>query len=262
MAKKGVIALTACVFALCLALVGCGTSSSESNKSAFTGTWDLVEMEQDGEVTNSDDLEKLKSLGLEVYVNLNEDGTVALVLFGEPMEGTWEATSATAGTLTLKGQQVNMTIEDSKLKFAQEGASLTFQKGEAKEVPSKSESESASSSEASGSAAVFGDPDIVNVTSGGGSSIGTNAIFHAAKADCTLENLTTWYNEYVKNSADNWCVIVFTDDDAHGVYANAGMVQMGVGLDKQTDGSYMLGDDSGATFYVYDSDASALKEKN
>lgn len=145
MAKKGVIALMACVFALCLALVGCGGgNNAEANKAAFTGTWDLVEMDQNGQVTGSDDLETLKSLGLEVYVNLNQDGTAALVLFGDAMEGTWEAASTTAGTLTLEGQQVNMTIEDSKLKFEQEGASLTFQKGEAKEVPSKSESESAS----------------------------------------------------------------------------------------------------------------------
>ena len=147
MGKKGVIALMACVFALCLALVGCGGgggNSAEANKAAFTGTWNLVEMNQDGQVTGSDDLETLKALGLEVYVNLNEDGTAALVLFGEAMEGTWEATSATAGSITLEGQQVSMTIEDSKLKFEQEGASLTFEKGEAKEVPAKSESESAS----------------------------------------------------------------------------------------------------------------------
>ena len=143
MTKKGVIALMACVFALCLALVGCGDNAA-ANKAAFTGTWDLVEMNQDGQVTGSDDLETLKSLGLEVYVNLNEDGTAALVLFGEAMNGNWEATSTTAGTITLDNQKVDMTIEDSKLKFAQENASLTFQKGEAKEVPSSSSSATAS----------------------------------------------------------------------------------------------------------------------
>ena len=141
MVKKSVIALMACVFALCLALVGCGDNAA-ANKAAFTGTWDLVEMNQDGQVTSSDDLETLKSLGLEVFVNLNEDGTAALVLFGEVMNGNWEATSMTAGTITLDNQKVDMSIEDSKLKFAQENASLTFQKGQAKEVPSSSASES------------------------------------------------------------------------------------------------------------------------
>ena len=147
MAKKGVIALMACVFALCLALVGCGGgggNNAEANKAAFTGTWNLVELNQDGQVTDADSLETMKALGLEVYVNLNEDGTAVLVMFGETMEGTWEAVSTTAGTVTFDDRQTNMTIEDSKLKLEEEGTSLTFEKGEAKEVPAKSESASAS----------------------------------------------------------------------------------------------------------------------
>ena len=149
MGKKGIIALLSCVFALCLALVGCGGNSEADNKAAFTGTWDLVEMSQGNEVTGSDELNTLKSLGLEVYVNLNEDGTSALVLFGEVINGTWQATSTTAGTITMEGQNVNMSIADSKLSFEQEGAKLTFQKGEAKQVPSSSSSAASESSSAS-----------------------------------------------------------------------------------------------------------------
>ena len=140
MGKKAMIALLSCVFALCLALVGCGGDNAAANKAAFTGTWDLVEMSQGDEVTGSDELNTLKSLGLEVYVNLNEDGTSALVLFGEVIDGTWEATSSTAGTIKMEGQDVAMSIADSKLTFEQEGAKLTFQKGEAKETPSASAS--------------------------------------------------------------------------------------------------------------------------
>ena len=151
MAKKYLIALFSCAFALCLALVGCGDNGA-SAKAAFTGTWDLVEMSQGDQVTGSDELETLKSLGLEVYVNLNEDGKSALVLFGEVIDGTWEANSTTEGTITMEGQQVSMKIADSKLTFEQEGAKLTFQKGQAKEVPSKSSSaESAASSDSSAS---------------------------------------------------------------------------------------------------------------
>ena len=157
MRTKGLIAaLVGCVFALSLVLVGCGGASSggdnASAKKAFVGTWDLVEMSQDGETTGSSDLETLKSLGLEVYVNLNEDDTVALVMFGEAVQGTWEATSATAGSITLNDQKVNMTLEDSKLKFEQEGASLVFQKGEAKPTPSTSSSASSTASSSSSSA--------------------------------------------------------------------------------------------------------------
>ena len=146
MTKKLGIILASCVFALCLGLMGCtggdGNGGNDAaNKEAFVGTWDLVEMSQDGEVTGSDDLETLKALGLEVYVNFYDDGSMVLALFGEPMEGTWEATSATAGTIEMEGQSVSMSIENEQLKFEQEGASLTFEKGEAKEAPTASSTE-------------------------------------------------------------------------------------------------------------------------
>ena len=148
MAKKYVIALFSCAFALCLALVGCGDNGAAA-KAAFTGTWDLVEMSQGDQVTGSDELETLKSLGLEVYVNLNDDGTSALVLFGEVINGTWEAKSTTEGTITMEGQQVSMKIADSKLTFEQEGAKLTFQKGEAHSASAAASSAAASSSASS-----------------------------------------------------------------------------------------------------------------
>lgn len=153
--KKGIIALMACVFALCLALVGCGGSGGSGGdaKAAWVGTWDLVEMEENGEVTGSEDIEMLKSLGLEVYLELNEDGAGSLVLFGEPMTGKWEAKSATEGSFTIEGQTVDMKIADSKLNMEQNGSKLTFQKGEARSGSAAAASSAAASSEAaSGSA--------------------------------------------------------------------------------------------------------------
>lgn len=156
--KKGIIALMACVFALSLALVGCsgsggGSASSASDpKAAWIGTWDLVEMEENGEITGADDLKALKELGLEVYLELNEDGSGALVLFGEGMKGAWEAKSATEGIFTIEGQTVNMTIADSKLTMEQSGSKLTFEKGEPRSSSSAS-AEASSAASASSEAA-------------------------------------------------------------------------------------------------------------
>jgi len=149
--KKGIIALMACMFALCLALVGCGGSggSGADAKAAWVGTWDLVEMEESGQVTGREDLETLKSLGLDVYLEINQDGTGSLVLFGESMSGTWEAKSATEGTFTLEGQKIDMKIADSKLTMDQNGAKLVFEKG----TPRSSSAAAASASATSASAA-------------------------------------------------------------------------------------------------------------
>lgn len=142
MGKKGMVLLLSCVFALSLALFGCGgnnggsaSGSSASFKEAFVGTWDLVEMRQDDQVTSPDDLETLRSLGLEVYVNLNADGTATLVKFGEPVECSWDATSATEGVVTVDGTDDSIVLENSRLTFNLDGATMVFEKGEPKEAP-------------------------------------------------------------------------------------------------------------------------------
>lgn len=144
--KKGVIALLACVFALSLALVGCGGAGGGDVKSAWVGTWDLYEMEENGQLTSSDDVELLKSYGIDVYLELNEDGTGSLVLFNadSTTDGEWEAASTTSGTFTAKGQTIDMSIADGKLIMEQGGTKFTFVAGEARTDASAS-SESASS---------------------------------------------------------------------------------------------------------------------
>ena len=94
----------------------------------WTGTWELVEMEQNGEVTGSDDLATLKSLGLDVYLKLNADGTGALVMFSESMDGKWVANSADYGLFCIEGQAVSMKIAGNKLSMEQDGSRLTFAK--------------------------------------------------------------------------------------------------------------------------------------
>lgn len=154
MSKKLAVIAMAGLIALCLALVGCSSASEKAAaKAAFAGTWDLVEMDNNGEITSQEDIELMKSFGLEVYVNLNEDDSAQLVLFDTPLEGTWEASSETAGKITLEDQSVDMTIEESRLTFLQEGIALIFEKGEAK-APVSSESASASGESASASSSV------------------------------------------------------------------------------------------------------------
>ena len=139
MGKRGIVAVFICMLVLSMALVGCG-GNSEKSKEAFTGTWNVVELVQDGQPVSNDDLEALKALGMEIYVNLNEDGTAMLALFGEVLNGTWDAKSATEGTITFSESTSNLTIENSRLKFENKGSSMVFEKGAAKEPPAASSS--------------------------------------------------------------------------------------------------------------------------
>ena len=106
---------------------------------------------------------------------------------------------------------------------------------------------------------VFGTGSRIISKSGSGQMIGMSAVFHADSSLCTEENVATWYEEYVRYSAEDWCVVVYDDDPTHGVYAtNDGIVEINVGLEKQYDGTYMEADDSEASFYMYDKKTKTL----
>ena len=126
------------VLALCLALVGCGSSASSNGtptqsptteteqSSAFVGSWELVSMTQEGEETTQEDIETLKELGLCVYLDLNEDGTATLDTFGEALGGTWEEQGPDTAVMTTGDQTVDITLADGLLTLAQNKSSLTF----------------------------------------------------------------------------------------------------------------------------------------
>ena len=92
-----------------------------------------------------------KDLGITVTLELNEDGTAALVIFGEKAEGEWEAKSATEGTFKAEDAAVDMKIADGKLTMEQNGEKLVFEKAEAAAGSSAAASDSAASESASSS---------------------------------------------------------------------------------------------------------------
>ena len=132
--KKHLLALFTCMAALCLVLVGCGGSGNGGSQAAssadptpFVGTWELYEMESDGEVTSNEDVATLKDfLGISVYADIAEDGTLELDVFGEILTGTWEATGDGVASATLEGQDITLSIVDDKLVIDQSGSSMTF----------------------------------------------------------------------------------------------------------------------------------------
>lgn len=134
----GVLLACVCAFALCLGLAACGGSGS-TNKADYAGTWSLTGLVEDGEETSQEDLDLLASMGLEVFLNLNEDGTMAFVLFGEPLDGTWDITGDNQLGITMEGETTTATVEGGTLTMEQDGSKMTFTKGEAKEVPAASE---------------------------------------------------------------------------------------------------------------------------
>lgn len=124
-----------------------------------------------------------------------------------------------------------------------------------------SSASSATTAAASSVSTVFGTPRVVDVKSGNGATVvGKCGVFHASTEDCTPENLATWYGDYVDKNSHNWDVIVFTNKSGYGVYAGAGVIEVDVKLEADTDGSYSAVDSGDATTYIYDSGTQSLTE--
>ena len=93
---------------------------------AFKGSWELVSMVQEGEETSEEDMQAMKEFGYCVYLDLNEDGTAALDMFGEIVTGTWEAKEQDSATLSMGGDPAKIRLADGLLVMSQSDSSLTF----------------------------------------------------------------------------------------------------------------------------------------
>lgn len=112
-----------CAMALCLGLAGCGGGGYEKN---FAGTWKLSGMETSGEASSSEDIAMLESLGISMFIELDEDMTAELDMMGEVMTGTWSAQSASECRVTIDGSVMDGTLDGDSLTFAADGEKMTF----------------------------------------------------------------------------------------------------------------------------------------
>lgn len=112
---------------------------------AFSGTWELIEMTENGATTGSDDIQMLKGMGLEVSLTLNEDGTGSFNLFGEAMNGNWEGINPTVAVFTYENQVIDMSLENSVLTMTQGTSTLSFTRTEDASAVSSSSAKTSNS---------------------------------------------------------------------------------------------------------------------
>ncbi len=145
--KLKALGVVAFALALCFALVGCGGGDKADLKKAVIGTWELSEFTDASE----DDLAMMKAFNLTVEATFAEDGTFKLGMFGETMDGTWDAKSADKVSLTIEGDSVDATIKDGVLSIEVDGEGMKFKKtsDEVKDLGSSSTSSSGTAADSS-----------------------------------------------------------------------------------------------------------------
>lgn len=95
------------------------------NNNNIAGQYELYEMTSGDESYTNEELESLKALGLKVTLELKEDHTGTLDLFGENMELTYDNKN-----MIVDGKAEPYTVKDDKITLEQEGEKLVFQKAD------------------------------------------------------------------------------------------------------------------------------------
>lgn len=123
--RKIVLVLMACMLAACFTLVGCGGGGGAAD---FVGDWKLTEMVEDGEAMSGDDLELMEEMGLTFGLTINDDGSAVIDMFGETLDGTWEAAGDSAVDLTFEGETLQAKMVDGKVVLEEGGSKMVFSK--------------------------------------------------------------------------------------------------------------------------------------
>ena len=129
---KKMIALTAAVVMLFTTMFAGAALAAEAED--VTGEWHVLSMKQ-GDVEM--DAALLSVMGMDLVLELREDGTAVLSMTGDPIEGTWEL-NGTEGKISVsnEGEEerailftveegvITLDINGQSAKFSREGASL------------------------------------------------------------------------------------------------------------------------------------------
>ena len=115
---------TACMILtvlLAIFLVSC----SRVNKSDFVGRYELSRAEGVGINLTQEQIDSMKVVGLTAILEINDDGTAKMDIFGEKLELTYDLRKM---TFSCEGKEEKFTFEGDKVAFNNEGRKFEFTK--------------------------------------------------------------------------------------------------------------------------------------
>ena len=122
--KKAIVLILSVI--LVLSLGACGKKSEngggeESKANIPNGFYKLIELEEDGEPVAPEDLELMESLGLRIFLKVNDDHSGYLNIFGEKSELTFDEAN-----ITLEGEAVPYTFDGTTITIEKDGSKMVF----------------------------------------------------------------------------------------------------------------------------------------
>ena len=128
---RRLVLLAVCVVLACVLVLvhGCRHDRQET-ANALVGTWELYQRVGGESAASPEDVARAKSEGLVVYLQLDEDGSGTLDLFGRDIDVSWASRRHNTGTLTIRDDSATMRVDGTgmlSVDFDDEGG-LVFRK--------------------------------------------------------------------------------------------------------------------------------------
>ena len=117
--KKITGSVIACLFIFSLS--SCGFMK----KSQIVGTYDLVSATGNGVSITESQMDTMKALGMTATIEVRDDGTATMDLFGEKMELTYNLNKM---VFSSNGSDAKFTFDGTEIAFSEDGTSLVFTK--------------------------------------------------------------------------------------------------------------------------------------
>ena len=123
--KRNIIVLVAAAVVLlaiiAIVAVRCGRDDAKD----IVGVYEIVSVEGDGNTLSAEDIEQMKDMDLTMTLDVREDATGVLDVFGEKTEITYDLGDK---TMEIDGQKVPFTYKDKQLEIKQDGSVMIFKK--------------------------------------------------------------------------------------------------------------------------------------
>lgn len=118
--------LAMCALALCFALTAC--TGGGNNGAKMAGYWELESGKSSTEEITAEDVAFMKSIGVQFVLQLAEDGTGVIDIFGDVENITWDKNKA---TLSYDGATCNLKLDGDALVVSDNSmGDLKFKKGD------------------------------------------------------------------------------------------------------------------------------------
>ena len=117
--KRIIGVVVACLFVF--SLVSC----SALKKSEIVGTYELINLDAGGITYNEEQLDEIRSYGKNATLEIRDDDTATLDLFGVKSEMTYKAST---GIFVLKGENVKGTYKNGIFTLKDNSGTMEFRK--------------------------------------------------------------------------------------------------------------------------------------